>query len=373
MSVTGAVRRGRRRASGENGSFWLSFSDMMSVLVLIFIFVIFAMLHTLNEHEKQLEVTRAEYEAAKIRFDATQAENEQLVIILGNTENALASAQAELDEAKTQTALLTEKVNSDQTVIINLQNENASLSSQNSSLLSDIAMLNANASELDNKIALLQQEISEKRAQYDSLAAQYNTQISAYKTQLDKAQAQLDQMLGIKAKIIERLSTEFRANGIELDVDKQTGAITLPSSMLFDLGKSELKLMGMNALDRMLPVYLSVLLSSEFRPYVAEIIIEGHTDSTGKYLNNLRLSQERALSVANYILDEDYMRTHLRLTGREAEDFLTLISASGRSYSALIKDDWDNENQEASRRVEIKFSLRDEDTVNSYKQIINNN
>ena len=101
MSAIGAVRRGRRRASGENGSFWLSFSDMMSVLVLIFIFVIFAMLHTLNEHEKQLEVTRAEYEAAKIRFDATQAENEQLVIILGNTENALASAQAELDEAKT--------------------------------------------------------------------------------------------------------------------------------------------------------------------------------------------------------------------------------------------------------------------------------
>ena len=39
----------KQTASSSNGSFWLSFSDMMSVLVLIFIFVIFSMMFTLNE------------------------------------------------------------------------------------------------------------------------------------------------------------------------------------------------------------------------------------------------------------------------------------------------------------------------------------
>ena len=42
-----AINRRRRTVSRETGSFWLSFSDMMSVLVLVFIFVIFSMMLSL--------------------------------------------------------------------------------------------------------------------------------------------------------------------------------------------------------------------------------------------------------------------------------------------------------------------------------------
>jgi len=45
-----------------------------------------------------------------------------------------------------------------------------------------------------------------------------------------------------------------------------------------------------------------MLLRDEYSAYLGEIIIEGYTDSTGDYYNNLKLSQERALSVATYIL-----------------------------------------------------------------------
>ena len=162
-----------------------------------------------------------------------------------------------------------------------------------------------------------------------------------------------------------------------MDVDQQTGAIILYGAMLFDSGKIDLKESGQRYLDNFLPVYLSVLLSDEFRPYIAEIVIEGHTDSTGRtgtdaYLYNLELSQQRALAVANYVLDWNYMRRTLRLSEADAYSFRRMVTASGRSFSSLIYDANGTENKEASRRVEIKFSLIDEESVVATQRIINN-
>ena len=74
-----------------------------------------------------------------------------------------------------------------------------------------------------------------------------------------------------------------------------------------------------------------MLLSDEFRSYVAEIIIEGHTDSNGTYLHNLQLSQERALSVANYVLGDSFMSDTLGLNASAKKTLLGLVTASGRS------------------------------------------
>ena len=53
-----------------------------------------------------------------------------------------------------------------------------------------------------------------------------------------------------------------------------------------------------------LPKYCSVLLRDDYREYVSEIIIEGHTDTNGSYIYNLELSQQRTFSVAKYCLTE---------------------------------------------------------------------
>lgn len=199
---------------------------------------------------------------------------------------------------------------------------------------------------------------------------QYERQLAAYRDELQKKQGQLEQMVGVKAQIVQQLSSALRKSGIDVSVDEQTGAIALPSQMLFSTNSAALSDGGRKYLRRFLPVYLDVLLSEDFRAYVAEIIIEGHTDSNGTYLHNLQLSQERALSVANYVLSDGFMGDALSLNASAKKTLLGLVTASGRSFSAPVLDANGDEDQNASRRVEIKFRLKDDETIAATEELL---
>ena len=56
-------------------------------------------------------------------------------------------------------------------------------------------------------------------------------------------------------------------------------------------------------LEQILPIYCKVLLQDDYMKYLAEIIIDGYTDTDGDYSYNLQLSQQRSLAVAQYLLD----------------------------------------------------------------------
>lgn len=186
---------------------------------------------------------------------------------------------------------------------------------------------------------------------------------------MTQQQAQLDQIIGVRSDLITALKTEFDGTDLKVSVDSQTGAITLDSSILFDTDKYELKLSGYDFLEEFLPRYLNVLLKSGFREYVAEIIIEGHTDTQGTYLYNLKLSQERALSVANFCLQDD----NGILTEKETQDLREIVTANGRAFSDPVYYDDHTVNMDASRRVEFKFRLKDEDMVAEMINVLNSN
>jgi outer membrane protein OmpA-like peptidoglycan-associated protein len=69
--------------------------------------------------------------------------------------------------------------------------------------------------------------------------------------------------------------------------------ITFDSGILFDVDKATLKPEAMANLDK-----LAVILN---KYPDTNILIEGHTDSTGTYEHNLDLSKQRAQSVSNYL------------------------------------------------------------------------
>jgi chemotaxis protein MotB len=98
----------------------------------------------------------------------------------------------------------------------------------------------------------------------------------------------------------------------------------------------------------------------KIKPHLERIIIEGHTDSDGGYLYNLDLSQKRAFAVMNYLLSLDFAKKY---------KIKPLMIASGRAYLDAIKING-VEDKDASRRIEIKFRLKNEDAMHEIEKVL---
>ena len=99
---------------------------------------------------------------------------------------------------------------------------------------------------------------------------------------------------------------------------------------------------------------------------MAEIIIEGHTDSVGDYIRNLELSQQRAGAVASYVLSDSYTA----ITSGQRRLLRQMATANGRSFSDPVLNESGVEDKDASRRVVFKFRLTDEQMIEQLKDIL---
>ena len=168
----------------------------------------------------------------------------------------------------------------------------------------------------------------------------------------------LQDAYGVKTQIAEELIKEFSG---EAEVDKQTGDIKFKSDILFDFDKAELKQEGINYLGDFMPRYLNIVLSDKYVNDIAEIIVEGHTDNNGEYMYNLKLSQDRALNVAKFCIENN---------PKKAKMLKKIITANGRSSSNPIKTLGITDDKK-SRRVELKFRIKDEKTMEIVEEILN--
>ena len=314
-----AQRRGR-----NDGSFWLSFSDLMSSLVLIIILVMFYIIY---QYFNLAEINQAEIARREYQLDA---------------------AQTELEEQKTK------------------------LTDAEKQMIAQQILLDAKQKELDDAQAVLEsqkEELASTQSQLDALGAQLDEQQSQLQTQqaqLEDQQQQIEQLVGMKPRIIASLSSALRSSNISAKVDSVTGSIALESDVLFESGRYELTAAGKQFVDQFLPVYLDVLFSEEYSAYVSEIIIEGHTDSDGGYLSNLELSQQRALAVASYVLGDS-----CKAVSADVKNQLRpVVTVNGRSFSDRIFDANGAEDKAASRRVVFKFRLTDEQMIQQLRQIL---
>ena len=394
-------RTSRTRRGKTDGSFWLSFSDLMSSLVLIIILVMFYIIYQyFNLAEiNQAEIARREYQldAAQVELESqrtklTEAEKQMIAqqILLDAKQKDLDDAQAVLEAQKSEIASAQSQLEA-----LGLQ-----LSEQEAQLAAQQILLNAKQEELDgaqavledqqSQLAVQQGQLSEQEAQLliqqsqlatqqgqlenqrsqlatqESQLATQQSQLATQQAQLENQQMQIEQLVGLKTRIIASLSNALKQSNISATVDTVTGSIALESDVLFESGRYELTSAGRSFVDRFLPVYLDVLFSEEYKEYVSEIIIEGHTDSDGGYLSNLELSQQRALAVASYVLGSKCQA----VSADVKNELRPVVTVNGRSFSDRIFDARGVEDKDASRRVVFKFRLTDEQMIQQMRQIL---
>ncbi|MBR4080425.1 MAG: OmpA family protein, partial [Clostridia bacterium] len=314
-------RAGRGSAGG--GASWISYSDMMAALLLVFVLILcvslwqyFTMLESktteLNEKEALLAVQQAtlDEQSATMATQQTTLDEQAATLAAQQTtldEQAatLAAQQTALDEALAALATRETELTALQTA---LDEQAAALAAQQTTLDEQALVLSAQSEALNNantsiadkeaELLLLQSQLATQQAALDSAQTLLDEQQAAMQAQAVK----IDALVGVRSQIITDLSNALSAASLRAYVDPTTGDITLDSAVFFKTNSDEIKEEGRALLDRFVPVYLSVLLRPEYRDFLGEIIIEGHTDTAGEYMHNLELSQNRALSVAMYVL-----------------------------------------------------------------------
>lgn len=224
--------------------------------------------------------------------------------------------------------------------------------------------LEASREELQNSLAELEEAYARATMTQDELDAAY-LEIDEAKAELDAAKSELRDIVGIRTDIIGELQTRFSNSSMK--VDPQTGSITFSSDVLFRYNSATLTSASKTTLKEIIPMYLGVLLQDNFKPYIAEIIIEGHTDTDGSYQSNMTLSYNRANSVAKFC-----MNPANGLTKEQVAELQKLITVNGRSYSnPVYQMNSDKVDMAASRRVEIKFRLKEDEMIERITEILN--
>lgn len=308
----------RKRKSDDNGfNVWRSYSDMMAGVLLLFVLI---MCVTLFQAQKSYD------ESIKERDEKIALQEEYTLEILAQ--------QSALEEKEGQ-----------------IKSQDEQLKTQDE--------------QLEEQKQLLA-ELAAKLQQQEKTLSQQQTALDEKTAQLKEQQVQIDQIIGVKAEVIESLRTEFANNNVNVDIDTQTGALTLDANVMFDYDEAELTEEGKDALRQILPIYCKVLLNEENQSYLAEIIIDGYTDTDGDYSYNLELSQRRSLAVAQYLLEiQDEF-----LNDEEIESLENYLTVNGHSMANPILDADGNVDKEASRRVEVKFRLKDEEMIEELNKIM---
>ncbi|MCT7527305.1 OmpA family protein [Aliarcobacter cryaerophilus] len=311
----------------QEENFWVSYADLMAGLLFVFILVIALIVIKYLYTQHSLE--DSEDAKSKLFYELAKTKNmyEKSLEDLKDANQKIVLSNKEIEKLK---ALLLE-------YDINIKDEK----SKNDSL--SLAL-----NDSSNQIALKDEEL---KLLADKLLVQ--TQIHQKMVEdFDIAKLKIKTLTGIKLNVIAKLKEKL---GNSIHVDEKSGAIKFSSNILFDQNSYILKEEAKKELSSVLKNYLSLLLDDkEISKYIENITIEGHTNSDGTYLANLLLSQQRALAVMQFLYESNIVDKKL---------LSTFVNSSGRSSADLILDKKGIEDKDASRRIEIKFNIKNEEAI----------
>ena len=296
------------RKKDNSSQHWLTISDLMSGLMIIFIFIAISFMRSTYLEKEKVKKIEIQYE--------------ELILKDKNLDEAI----RELNEIK---------------------EKNDVLQLEKDKLTEKLAQLDNFNAVLDEK-----EKISQELTQIRGIAEAYqNNQLAIYEA-LKKAFP----------------DDELSEDKLNAEIDKETLTFIFKSSdSLFDNASANLKEKYKQALTVFFPKYIQAILP--YKDSISEIRIEEHTSSEWNvfpkeiknkdmdikdlygYFGNMNLSQDRTNSVLNYILND--LRTEIP---NEYRKWLRDHTAAvGLSSSKPILDENGNEDKNKSRRVTFRI------------------
>jgi len=358
----------KNNIESEGSNFWISYADLMAGLLFVFILLIGAIVSKSiilkdHLHKKESALSSLSYDLEEkdkklIELHKIIKDNKQIIFLrnqeVENLKNVLFTANAE-------NVLLNKKLVLVENKLIKI---NISLADKKQKLIQENNILNeykGNSVILSKQLEEMNKTLKNKDIKLVELINFLELKEIKYQkmvTNMQIQKAKIKSLTGIRIKVIAALKN---ALGNKINIDKKSGSLKLASNILFDKGSAILKEVAKVELKEAFEEYIGALLSnSMIRSYLDKIIIEGHTDSDGEYLYNLNLSQQRAYAVMHFLFSLDFSKKN---------NIQPLLTASGRAYldTILVKG---KEDKEASRRIEIKFKLKNEDAMHEIEKVL---
>lgn len=158
----------------------------------------------------------------------------------------------------------------------------------------------------------------------------------------------------------KEMAEQLKEAEIDAEVDKMTGDIKISDLELFDVNSYALTPKGKAYLDKLVPIYVKTIFGNEkLNESVANIIVQGHTDSQGfagaksvdeQFMRNMELSTNRANAVANYMFRTSFDKQY-------SDKLRKSLVVEGKSFSEPIIING-QEDLAKSRRVELKLKVK---------------
>lgn len=367
----------------EDANFWISYADLMAGLLFVFILLIGAIVIRYVFIQTDLQAIRANLISEKEALGLSEDD-------LSDKKKRLEKVRAKLEDARKNNLNLTFEITKLQSKLHSM-GEELDLSEINKEKLNELIannleVISINAQEIQKlKDLLFNYELKERDLQVANealeLRLEENTHTISLKDEqlamlqsslvvrlkehqalveeLNITKVKIKNLTGIRIKVVSKLKEKF---GASIDVDESSGSIRFSSNILFNQNEYKLKEGSKEELSSLLKKYIdTLLLNEDIKKHIEQIIIEGHTNSDGSYLHNLELSQKRALEVMTFLY-KNYPEKSSIL--RE------YVSASGRSFSSMVLNEDGTEDKNASRRIEIKFRIKNEKSISELQKFL---
>ncbi|EAK2042529.1 hypothetical protein BFM16_07955 [Campylobacter jejuni] len=306
-----------KNESKEDSNFWIAYADLMAGLLFVFILLIGAIV---------------------VKYVLTQSDLKEIKDNLNKQEARLEESKEELRNKEAIVFKLSSDLNNASSALNLANSQKAELEANITNYKQLSKDLNSTLDNKDKQILILLGQLEKKDEELKNLQEDFQ-----------KAKEKVQNLGFIRENLSKELQSKLDNN---ITIDEKTGSISLPAEVLFDKDSYMLKNEAKASLRKILSEYFDAILKDpKIFSNIENIIIEGHTDSDGSYIYNLDLSQKRAYEVMNFIY-----------TFYKSDKLQKLLMASGRSFSDPVFVNG-VEDKDKSRRIEIKFSIKNDNAL----------